>query len=1161
MNKKSVNLLLILIVISCTAQFISVPIYACPVVTIISPEDGETYYTTEIPLEYKVDKPTDWEGYSLDGDDYVTLDGNTTLSGLSLGYHTLTVSANETGPYWGHSTVHFTVADSTSPVVTIISPEEKMYYTSFVPLTYRVEEEYPDWVGYSLNGAANVTLTGNTTLTNLGLGSHDLSVYASDTSGNWGKDTVSFTVEDSTSPVVTIISPEEKTYYSSSIPLTYRVEEEYPEWVGYSLDGAAYETLTGNTTLSGLSLGSHDLTVYANDTSGNWDSDTVYFTVEDSTSPVVTIISPMNTTYTTASIPLEYKVEEEYPDWVGYSLDGAANVTLTGNTTLSGLSLGIHDITVYASDTSGNWGKDMVYFTVKDATPPVVDIVSPMNTTYTAASVPLNYVVDEENPEWVGYSLDGAANETLTGNTTLTNLGLGPHDLTVYASDTSSNWGKDTIYFTVAKDETPPAVTIKSPVWEKTYYSSSVPLTYRVEEENLDWVGYSLDGAANVTLTGNTTLTNLGLGDHDLAVYASDTSGNWGKDTVGFAVEDVTPPVVTIVSPMNTTYTTTSIPLEYKVEEEYPDWVGYSLDGTTNKTLIGNTTLSGLSLGSHDLTVYASDTSGHWDKDTVYFTVKDATPPVVTIISPKSITYETETSSTSIPLTYKVNEPADWVGYSLDDAANKTLTGNTTLTNLELGSHTLTVHANDTSGNMGHSSVSFKVDKEKPPPPPINWPPEPVTLHDPTDITNTSMSLTWTKNEDYDFKKYVLYYSTSKGSTGQKVTEITDRSGTSYQMTGLSQNTTYYYVVRVYDTGNLYSDSNKVSARTETTIIPLDEEPPILTILSPVNMTYDTSSVELTWLANEPLKWAGFSLNGGANTTVTGNQTISGLEDGLYDLILYGTDLAGNNGSDSVSFTIHTVVPVVPDTTPPEITHNPVTEGVEGNPIEVSAVVTDESGVSEVELYYRKGGDTDYSSVEMVTLVADTYAATIPASFVDAETIEYYIFASDGVNEATHPSVAPTSSPHVVDINLIPEPVALYRPATGAISTNSVELTWSESEETDFRNYVIHMSGSEGVLGDDIEEINERSETSYTVEELESGTTYYFTVRVYDTGGLYADSAQLEVGTAVRRVFWSTYMFTFLLILLPLAAGGAIYYMRKRGKRPAGITTPGDELI
>ena len=1051
------------------------------------------------------------------------------------------------------------ILDITPPANTILSPMNMTYYTMDVSLEYKVDEP-TDWVGYILDGMANETLTGNTTLSGLSLGSHILTVYANDTSGNMGHSTVHFTVADETPPVVDIVSPMNTTYYTTEVSLEYKVEEEYPDWVGYSLDGAANETLTGNTTLTNLGLGSHDLTVYASDTSRYWGKDTVYFTVKDATPPVVDIISPINTTYTAASIPLEYKVEEEHPDWVGYSLDGAANVTLTGNTTLSGLSYALHSITVYANDTSGNWGEDTVYFTVaKDETPPAVTIISPAwEKTYYSSSVPLTYKVEEENPDWIGYSLDGATNVTLTGNTTLTNLGLDDHDLTVYANDTFGNWGSDTVGFAV-EDVTPPVVDIISPT-NTTYTTNSIPLEYNVDEEYSKWVGYSLDGSANETLTGNTTLSGLTLGPHDLTVYANDASGNWGWDTVSFTVADETSPVVTIVSPMNTTYYTTDVSLEYKVEEEHPDWVGYSLDGVANITLTGNTTLSGLSYAPHSVTVYANDTSGNEGWSTVWFTVaKDETPPVITIISPKNMTYKRESIPTSISLTYNVNEPTDWEGYSLDGKANVTLTGDTTLSGLYEGHYTLTVYANDTSGNMGHSSVSFTVEKKKEdgPKPPINPPPDPVTLHDPMDITNTSMSLTWTENEDYDFKKYVLYYSTSKDSKGQKVTEITDRSGTSHQMTGLSENTTYYYIVRVYDTVDQFSDSNQVSARTNATIIPLDEEPPILTILSPLNATYDTSSVELTWLANEPLSWAGFTLNGGANTTVTGNQTISGLEDGLYDLMLYGTDLAGNNGSDSVSFTIYTLVP---DTTPPEITHTPVTEGVEGNPIEISAVITDESGVEEAVLYYRKGSDADYLSLVMATAGADTYTATIPASFVDAETIEYYIFASDGVNEATHPSLAPTSSPHVVDVNLYPDPVALYEPASAAISTDSVELTWSESNEADFRNYMVYLSGSEGVLGDDIEEITERTETSHTVEELEPGTTYYFTVRVYDVGGLYADSAQLEVGTAVRRVFWSMYMFTFLLILLPLAAGGAIYYMRKRGKGPAGIITSGDKL-
>ncbi len=102
------------------------------------------------------------------------------------------------------------------------------------------------------------------------------------------------------------------------------------------------------------------------------------------------------------------------------------------------------------------------------------------------------------------------------------------------------------------------------------------------------------------------------------------------------------------------------------------------------------------------------------------------------------------------------------------------------------------------------------------------------------------------------------------------------------------------------------------------------------------------------------------------------------------------------------------------------------------------------------------------------------------------------------------------------------------------------------------------MSGSEGELGDNIEEIAERSETSHTVEDLALDTTFYFCVRAYDTGGLYADSNQLEVHTGIRRVVWSTNLLVFLLLLLPL--GGAIYYLRKRGKGLAKVIAPRDEL-
>jgi hypothetical protein len=64
-----------------------------------------------------------------------------------------------------------------------------------------------------------------------------------------------------------------------------------------------------------------------------------------------------------------------------------------------------------------------------------------------------------------------------------------------------------------------------------------------------------------------------------------------------------------------------------------------------------------------------------------------------------------------LPLDFSLNEPTSWIGYSLDDEANITLTGNTTLT-LKEGLHSLVLYANDTAGNMGSSkTIYFTIDQ------------------------------------------------------------------------------------------------------------------------------------------------------------------------------------------------------------------------------------------------------------------------------------------------------------------------------------------------------------------------------------------------------------------------------------------------------------------
>jgi N-acetylneuraminic acid mutarotase len=87
--------------------------------------------------------------------------------------------------------------------------------------------------------------------------------------------------------------------------------------------------------------------------------------------PTVSIISPENETYNTANVSLAFTVNKPV-EWMGYSLDGKDNITLTENTlNLTGLTNGIHNIIVYATDPSGNTGTSETFtFTVaKDADP------------------------------------------------------------------------------------------------------------------------------------------------------------------------------------------------------------------------------------------------------------------------------------------------------------------------------------------------------------------------------------------------------------------------------------------------------------------------------------------------------------------------------------------------------------------------------------------------------------------------------------------------------------------------------------------------------------------------------------------------------------------------------------------------------------------------
>jgi N-acetylneuraminic acid mutarotase len=96
---------------------------------------------------------------------------------------------------------------------------------------------------------------------------------------------------DDQPPEIKVESPKNETYYSSSILLQFSANEQVP-WAGYKLDNESTIDISGSTSISGLSPGSHALTIYAVDMAGNSGaSETISFSVSNQLSPFVPLIA------------------------------------------------------------------------------------------------------------------------------------------------------------------------------------------------------------------------------------------------------------------------------------------------------------------------------------------------------------------------------------------------------------------------------------------------------------------------------------------------------------------------------------------------------------------------------------------------------------------------------------------------------------------------------------------------------------------------------------------------------------------------------------------------------------------------------------------------------------------------------------------------------
>jgi len=171
------------------------------------------------------------------------------------------------------------------------------------------------------------------------------------------------------------------------------------------------------------------------------------------------------------------------------------------------------------------------------------------------------------------------------------------------------------------------------------------------------------------------------------------------------------------------------------------------------------------------------------------------------------------------------------------------------------------------------------------------------------------MELFWSGSTAQDFQAYEIHMSTSEDFTPGPSTlkrEITSKETTDCNVTGLKENTTYYFIVRVTDTGGLYSDSNMVSGKTlPPNMAPVVEAGPDIT-------TYVNQQVRFSGSAYDEdgtvdlYQWD-FDGDGKFDYTSTesGDAKHTYTTVGAYTAVFRATDNEGATAEDTLTVTVN----------------------------------------------------------------------------------------------------------------------------------------------------------------------------------------------------------------------------------------------------------------
>ncbi len=366
---------------------------------------------------------------------------------------------------------------------------------------------------------------------------------------------------------------------------------------------------TGSVTIS--TQGPHTFTCSARDKTGNTATAGPFTIRIDTTPPTLTLPSPMVAEATSSSGAS-----------VTYSASASDSVSGLGSLVCSPASgstfpLGVTTVSCTARDVAGNTATRTFTVTIRDTTPPVL-------------SVPSDRTVEATGPGGARVTFSASASDLVDGSVLAScspasgsTFTLGTTTVACSATDSHGN-SASASFKVIVVDTTRPSLAVSADITREATSASGAAATYSPASA-IDLV----DPSPHVSCD-HASGSSFPLGDTLVTCTATDFSGNVASASFTVHVVDTTRPSLTV-------------PASLSVEATGPGGAAVTFSASASDLVDGAllpscspTSGSLFAIGSTVVSCTATDAHGNIGSAAFTITVRDTTPPHVTVVSPRA---------------------------------------------------------------------------------------------------------------------------------------------------------------------------------------------------------------------------------------------------------------------------------------------------------------------------------------------------------------------------------------------------------------------------------------------------------------------------------------------------------------------------------------------